>query len=198
MGEYVRLDGHLYKLGTCESLYYVRYADLAGWIAAGRVARAEGNDEPRAYLAGAYRFRFPFPDEDGPEDARLAAYGQDYQRGVTVPAPAGLLAGLDHMPVRVWLKHGLRYVGGVSVALPCPMTPEFDQVTHGPVADDPAVTIFQQRPIDGRLWVVVGCPWCGALVRLEEAEAARLADRLPADHAEFGRRIRAGYAGGEG
>ena len=62
MGEYAtRKDiGERIKIGTCESMYYLR-ADQA------REVYAEpGNVDPIADAA-AIRFRFPFPDEDGIE-----------------------------------------------------------------------------------------------------------------------------------
>ena len=61
-----------------------------------------GNLEPADYLSGQpFRFRFPFPDEDRQTDReRLAVYGANYERGVVVTAPAGILAGVEHMGAR--------------------------------------------------------------------------------------------------
>jgi hypothetical protein len=50
MGEYATYNGENIKLGTCESMYYLR-ADQRHLISG---YRFDGGD----------RFRFPFPDED--------------------------------------------------------------------------------------------------------------------------------------
>jgi hypothetical protein len=200
MGEYIQLDGRPYKIGTCESLYYVRYTDLADWIAAGRAQRDPGNADPAVYLNGAHRFRFPFPDEDGAETTRLAAYVQSYERGLTVRADSALLEGVAHLDVDKWLRPGELDHGGCNVYLPCPYDTEaFDHLRHSPVGDARFVSIVQQRPFDGCLWTVVRCPFCGALWRLTSDQAQVLAGNIRADqqhdarYAELARRIIAGY-----
>ena len=58
MGEYAirKQDGERIKIGTCESMYYLRYEDRE------RVAKLSGNVDP-ANETGLF-WRLPFPDED--------------------------------------------------------------------------------------------------------------------------------------
>lgn len=206
MGEYVLLDGRPVKLGTLESLYYVRFMDLVGWLAAGRVARLDGNLEPAEYLTGQpYRFRFPFPDEDGDEQTRLTAYGNNYDRGVVVSAPAGILEGIEHIDLTHWVKAGDSPYG-MGVFTPCPAGPDGDKLSPSmrPLPGVDLITVKQQRPLDGLLWTVCGCAWCGALWRLDAAAAARLAEHMrasyPGDDLRQGiaERMMAGYVEGAG
>lgn len=198
MGEYLLLDGRPHKIGTLEDLYYCRYDDLRGWIAACRAARMAGNLPPAEYLDGAFRFRFPFPDEDGVDGALRAALDA-YDRGVTVRAPAALFADVEHQAVTKYLRPVGLDMGGVNVFLPCPYGPDIDTVSHSPVGDLRFVQIKQQRPIEGALWTVVGCAFCPALWRLPREQAVLLAECIRADHPhdvnflELARRIVAGY-----
>jgi len=200
MGEYISVDGiGQIKLGTCESLYYVRYTDLARWVREGRTHQVDGNDEPAEYLKGAYRFRFPFPDEDSENvDERLDNYGREYNRHLTVQVfPEHMYAEAEHMRIVQWLRpKGYNdWQGGVQYALPCPQGPE----VNPDLGERRYLSIVQQRPVEGRLWCVVACAFCGCLWRLEEASAARLAEhitRTRPDQAELARRIVAGYAEG--
>ena len=212
MGEYILLDGQAVKLGTLESLYYVRFTDLVEWIDAGRAAPMAGNLPPAEYLRGQpFRFRFPFPDEDLATDAqRLDAYGSNYDRGVVVIAPAGILDGVEHLDINHWVTAGdSRY--GIAMFSPCPAGPDADRgymgvlkLGHKMVPDVTIITVKQQRPVDGRLWVVVGCAWCGALLRLDVEHAAQLAAHIsahyPGDALRQGiaERIMAGYVDGAG
>lgn len=68
MGEYIQCGKDEIKIGTCEDLYYVRYATLARLAQLNSVRQAPGNCTPKEYLTAgndAFRFRFPWPDEDG-------------------------------------------------------------------------------------------------------------------------------------
>ncbi len=62
MGEYAERisDGEEVKIGTCESMYYLRFEDR------NKVRHVSGNVNPsRDSEAGQLLFRLPFPDEDG-------------------------------------------------------------------------------------------------------------------------------------
>lgn len=204
MGEYICLDGATIKIGVCENLW-IRYSDLAEWVATGRAQRVPGNAEPVAYLQGGYRFRFPFPDEDGPEADRLATYDHNTERGILLPWPESLPHTWAHDTVRITLPmsgDGPDWVKGeAGIVLPCPWAENSDWRHYG---DRPgtAVVLKQQRPFGGQLWAVVGCPYCGALWRVDPATAQTWAAYL-ADYAgegpqydglgEIVRRILAGY-----
>ena len=199
MGEYIRVDGigHL-KIGTCESLY-LRYADLAQWVRDGKAHRVDGNDDPAEYLKGAYRFRFPFPDEDAETvEDRIARYERDYDRHLTVQVlPEHIYPEAEHMRIVQWLRpRGYKdWQGGVQYAVPCPQGPE----VNPDLGELRYLSIVQQKPVEERLWTVVGCAFCGVLWRLEESSALHLAEYITAhypQHTELARRIMAGYQEG--
>lgn len=213
MGEYILLDGQPYKLGTVEDLYYCRYADLVEWINAGRAAKMPGNDDPADYLAGAYRFRFPFPDEDKPERLRLAIYDREYDRGVLIPYPPELLTSeIDHYQASVVIQtyHNRPLPLRAWGRLPCPLSPAGanfyptialqNQAGYG-LSDRVAfVELVQQRPLDGMLWPIFRCPWCGTRWRVTHDEAVKIAAHAQAkapglDLEETMRRMLAGYDG---
>lgn len=65
MGELLLFDGDVVKAGTCEDLFYIRYQEMFDLNAAGRLKQYGSNETPETYLGGEFRFRFPFPWEDG-------------------------------------------------------------------------------------------------------------------------------------
>lgn len=181
MGEYIELQDpvtgvwQVAKLGTCEDLFYVRYTDLRAAVDAGRTRFYVGNLEPAAYLRteDGFRFRFPFPDEDG-----AAWTYENYDRGVLLYAPAGFVADVEHRR----MFHSCAPRGGgynVNVAHPCPQAPEFATYPHQTSTRDwdyTLVELCQQRPIAGALWAVLRCAYCGARFRLDHRDARVLAD----------------------
>lgn len=213
MGEHILLDGQVVKIGTCENLYYCRYGDLAEWIAAGRVGYVPGNAQPAQYLAGAYRFRFPFPNEDGAEYERHAAYAADYDRGVLIPYPPELVQEAEHHTVTAEIRGYRPFRQYSRFAAPCPLSANkpawfapsieptwFESAIEPASAGAPWVELVQQRPLDGVLWPVFRCPWCYARWRVEREEAERIAahaldtaPKLRLD--ELMRRMLAGYDG---
>jgi len=193
MGEYVLWRGRLTKLGTLEDLFYVRYSDLVGGIALGLAAKDRNSAAPAEYLAGPFRFRFPFPDED----RAAGAPGYDdwnYTRGVTLPWPEGLESGPEHNTV--WVNApaiGEGYTLTAAAQLACPQDPaapaELWHTNGGRV-----LQLIQQRPVEGALWAVCRCPYCGALWRLPPGDGEALAAAIEAEQPELAARIREGYA----
>lgn len=215
MGEYIKLDGQHYKLGTCEDLYYVRLEQLQRWIAEGRTASLPGNLEPREYLDGSFRFRFPFPWEDPitnfniPHGADpVSSQNFDYGFGVSLDAEFGGVE-FDHSPIYSHIKaHGGGY--GLNVKLPCPQSKEWlscsvrTEYKSEWEGRSSYIQIVQQRPCEGNIWTVVRCGHCGAKVRLSPSEGTLLAVYLRGRYsdtypdksdtfAEIANRIEAGY-----
>lgn len=77
MGEYARYKGEEIKIGTCESMYYLR-ADQR------HLVEALPNNVDPVKDAGEIRFRFPFPDEDACEPGG-DFHGHDFDRKVWLP-----------------------------------------------------------------------------------------------------------------
>lgn len=158
MGEYVNLDGVTVKLGTCEDLFYTRFDQLKAAIAAGSVASLSGNLDPADYLGDEFRFRFPFPDEDG---VAIGAY-DPYNRAVAMTAPAELVKNMEHDSVSMHF-HAQGGGHGVTVFATCPQSPR-SKGSASPLK--PVLELVQQRPIEGELFAVVQCPYCQYKARL--------------------------------
>lgn len=209
MGEYVKLDGKGYKLGTCEDLYYVRYEQLAGWIKERRVEETIGNLPPREYMGGAFRFRFPFPNEDHCRDFNGPEVDFDYGLGVSLPDDLDFDIEHDRISTNIKAKSG-DY--GINASLPCPQSKDWaalpkeinscvGQTWTGRTS---YIEIVQQRPFEGSLWTVIRCAHCGARIRLNVENGTLLACYLRGRHCdtypgqasfwtEVANRIEAGY-----
>lgn len=160
MGEYARYLGQEVKIGTCESMYYLR-ADQA-W----KVTALPGNVDPTSSRDRAsLRFRFPFPSEDG-----TAPGAFDYPLpDVVVSYPADLPA--EHGDVMIETPKGASR--RMSAMLPCPMVAP--ALWHSYVrAFTPAVRIAYQgvRGEHGALAVIVECAYCNGMWNLPEWEHA--------------------------
>ena len=189
MGEYATYRGESIKIGTCESMYYLR-ADQRGLIGGYQ-------------FDGSERFRFPFPDEDTIEPGHF----DDYDRGVRIP---------DWTLPDAFTGHGslqFKHERGYLLSLDCP---EGEHATHTPhdyglasqfkPSRDTTVSglhvgrngwngqpvVRQQKVVGGLLVTVVACGACDAAWRLETIEEARPvieAFRTEADAWEFRRDV---------
>lgn len=176
MGEYIRLDGEPSKLGTCECLGYWRFEQYASCLTGGRLEHQPGNDEPIEYTKGGSRFRFPFPNEDS--IAPGAFDGLDKGQNILVPKSLGLNIE-DHRELCHHV-HSPNGGGGFNLFYPCPASKDWKpgefRTSVGPHAFETHdfLTIVQQRPLDGQLWTVVQCAYCGSTVRVPEEDAHKL------------------------
>ena len=160
MGEYAKRksDGQEIKIGTCESMYYLRYDDR------NMVYPLPGSLNP-AKEKGLF-FRLPFPDEDKFQPGDY----QDHNRGLRLYDKNGDFADdtTADSPGTIQLKHEC----GLLVNVPC---------YHGvklPEASADIKTFWNGKSwflelssvklhTDGKLWPVVRCRHCGKLWRYE-------------------------------
>lgn len=171
MGEYIMLaSGEHVKIGTCEDLFYISLPRLRREVEAG-ATECIGNLPPVDYLdpAGGWRYRFPWPDEDGT--------GADYMRAMVVPTPPAWFPEREHDR----LAHGVsaisqRPAGGYRVTIwtPCPLSGEPMECSSVPQI----VEIYEQKQVDGLVWTIARCPYCGALWRVPPAQAGELVAHL--------------------
>ena len=173
MGEYVNLNGESIKLGTCENLYYVTYDEMVD--IAGRAKKQNGNLDPKEYLkeSNGFRYRFPFPYQH-------YQYSEDehnYDMGYVISAPVEWKKELDsHQRVCFGLQPKYSHSYNINAFVTCPMSPDarpenYSQGgTHGFY-----VEVIQQKIVNGCLWSVVRCPYCGAAWRLERESVEELA-----------------------
>lgn len=170
MGEYAKRlsDGQDVKIGTCESMYYLRYDQRQ------KVGAQRGNVDPNSLDALNIRFRFPFPDEDQVEPGEFENYG----RSIQVP---GYAAAKD-------VDHGLVQFSaqaGYLVSLPCPEGPSSHGFKVHRNGFSGAVKMAQQKLLaDGRVVPILECGGCGSAWRVEddaEIQAIAVAFRGEAD-----------------
>ena len=188
MGEYASVQGERIKLGTCESLYYVRHDQLH---------LLDKAADRSLYGGGSFRFRFPFLDEDGKAPGDF----DNYDRGLSLPFGAKPGAAWAQDPEHHDAKwHSINSAGAynVNVRVPCPVAIDRDIYQTSPIPERHPVEIVAQKPVGGELWTVLRCGWCGSMWRIDAEGAGELAVKLydiGGDYwPEIGRRIAQGYA----
>lgn len=168
MGEYANYNGNEIKIGTCESMYYLR-ADQAHKVTpiAGSVDPIRDADE--------LRFRFPFPDEDSIEPGHF----DDHNRGVRIP---------DWRIPEEWTGHSsVQFTASAGYVLSIPCPEQFGQpgftvempngLSVGRNGFNGGPVVRQQRYADGDLLTIVACGACDAAWRLPtKAAAAEVAE----------------------
>lgn len=159
MGEYIDLgNGNKFKLGTCEDLYYARRDQLENLV--------PRLPELKEYLGTAWRYRFPWPDEDG--DMLCPDYRHDRTFRVTVNLPDNC----DHD--RICCSTGANY--NVNLFAPCPNqdNTNFRNIDHS--GRYPLYEIAAQKYTEeGDPITILRCGYCKSMFRLqdENAEAVR-------------------------
>jgi hypothetical protein len=154
MGEYASFNGQEIKIGTCESMYYLRARQRMF------VRALAGNVDVRGKDALCVRFRFPWPDEDKVEPGAF----QDHDRAITAHG-IDVPEGVDHNTVQ------FRANAGYLLSLPCPEGPSTHGIKIHRNGFGGAVRLTQQKLLaDGRIVPVCCCGGCGAAWRLEEPD----------------------------
>lgn len=104
MGEYAtrRDNGERIKIGTCESMYYLRHDQRH------KVRAESGNVDP-VHDAASIRFRFPWPDEDAIEPGNFEDYARKMRVDGLTPS-----AAVEHDSIQFSAP------AGYLVSLPCP------------------------------------------------------------------------------
>lgn len=189
MGEYAKFNGQEVKIGTCETMYYLRYEDRT------RVQAIPHSLDP--VKCQNLFWRLPFPDEDG----TAPGHYQDYKRGLRlfkmVPDHMGREYAEDFAdpetvsdPGIIQLRHN---DSGLLLNVPC---------YHGaqlPEVREPMRAFWNgkghsfelahvKNTADRGLLPVVRCRHCGHMWRYEWAEI------LPFIHCEVMRRRLTEYA----
>jgi hypothetical protein len=193
MGEYLKVNSKTIKVGTCEDLFYARLSDLQEIEALSISEQLEGNDSVQGYLdpKNGYRYRFPFPEEDG---LGAGSY-EKYDKGFAVTIDSHSAPQLyEFLRGKEWehntLCHSASVNGGynVNLIIPCPLSIDFPKnirmSCNGP---SNVIEIIQQKQVEGQLWTVIRCGYCKAAIRLAPEAAAELANVLNLDADNFDR-----------
>jgi hypothetical protein len=185
MGEYANFNGESVKIGTCESMYYLRFDQRA-------LVQKQAHSLDPVECVDELRFRFPWPDEDDctPGDVRFSENG--FERSVAVP---GFVADADveHSTVQFASTRPTGYV----VSLPCPESSAYGDAERGGrlapfgglhvhrngFSGAVLLTATRYRPGIG-LVPVLKCGGCGSMWRVEDVagiERIAVAFRSAAD-----------------
>lgn len=182
MGEYGKYQGRQIKLGTCESMYYLRESQR------GLIQAESGSVNVNSSDRFEIRFRFPWPDED---DVAPGAF-DPYDRGVpALGFPAAQCC--EHYDVQFASSRT-----GYLIALPCPEGPHARSDIRVMRNGFQGASVLCQQKIlrDGRIVPVLRCGGCGAMWREEDAErieALMVAFRSEADRWARGDAARAAF-----
>lgn len=167
MGEYLTIAGKSVKIGTCENMYYATFRQLKN-------CKAKGINE---YLnpENGYRYRFPFPDEDG---RKLGDY-ENYDRGVLFQVPRS--TGVEICHDTIFLRtdnfsRGTNNPPAVGFRVPCVQSDKFpvEKFDWDKTSERVIFEVVQQKQVDGQLWTIVRCPYCGELSRIDAKEAVAI------------------------
>ena len=153
MGEYAKYKGESVKIGTCESMYYLRYDQSH------LVQPESGNVDP-VKDAESIRFRFPFPEEDNVEPGHFDPYNKAIWLHIDAPTE------IEHYSIQFNNK------AGILVSLPCPYSKEAKEskINYGFNGYRGGVGISQQRKQGEQLMLVCDCGACGAKWRMVSIE----------------------------
>jgi hypothetical protein len=166
MGEYVKnIQGEEVKIGTCENLYYCRYSDKEMLLNAD-----EYFDEKNGF-----RYRFPFPDEDNKFPGDYDPYGRGFEVLLLEECSPTLI---DDLREENYHHNTLTHnVNNMNIFVPCPLSHGFSLKTSAGGPQN-VVKIVQQKLVEGNLWTVIECGYCGAKVRIDLYQAQELCNSI--------------------
>lgn len=195
MGQYYKKDR---KIGTCESMYYMRRAE------AQELARIGEKDDDgvsfKEYLTdNVTRWRFPWPSEDIdstlPRDmdgGRLDLINKNPYEGQGFTVPASALGRDEIQHTRLCMPmHDKKGVQGFNVFIPCPYSQAFkDQgittSTGAPVntprlrvvaeadREDPPADSARALPTTRSLYTIFACAICDSNQRFDHDSTAKI------------------------
>lgn len=158
------------KIGTCESMYYMRLVEAQALAAMG--AKDDDGIPFKEYLAdNVTRFRFPFPDEDDGLQTDNPRY--DFERGYLVPAGD---VEINHSTITV----ANQFKGGgnnVNILLACPYSQEFKDArikTSTGGAGPQMLEVLYEGIRDGEVKTVFACARCGAQQRFSSDDVEKI------------------------
>ncbi len=155
MGEFALYRGERVKIGTCDSMYYLRWEDRH------KVKATSGSVNPVKDLG--LRFRLPFPDEDNEEPGGYCK--QPFARGSVLAAGFSFPDSVEN-PGTVQMHHG----GGLLVNVKCyhgEKLPEGNQ-DFSAAWNGKSPSHYELRHVkttqEGVI-PVIGCRWCREMWR---------------------------------
>jgi len=158
------------KIGTCESMYYMRLEEAQQLARMG--AKHDDDINFKEYLQdNATMFRFPFPDEDNgiPENC-------EFDRGVKIPAGR---IDVRHDEVVIW-NENKKGGNGMNIFIPCPHSNAFKdkniKLSIGGTGEQYLYIRFQAIR-DGKEKTIFNCARGGQLQRFDDDIIAKIKER---------------------
>lgn len=164
MGEYAKYGTQRIKIGTCESMYYLRYEDRH------KVAK-EANSLDAGTELNLF-WRLPFPDEDGIQPGGY----RDYRRGLGLyrQGPAGAEWFSDETTASNPGLIQLRHESGLLVNVPCYHGEKLPELGEGAKAFWNEKGHFYElahlKNTEAGVFPVIRCQWCAKMWRCEWSE----------------------------
>jgi len=170
MGEYLCFNGRQYKIGTCESLYYIRHDELK------EIAELHQRDESGTLITDylqpkIFFYRFPWPDEDG-QDVSYSD-NRDYSRKYTIANP-GIETAHNTVACHIKAEGG---GFGLNVMIPCPADTEAFKnsgLRSSPINITPLHIAFEKYDENGSPLTILGCGYCRQMFRITEDDAEKV------------------------
>lgn len=177
MGEYVRYKGEDVKIGTCETMYYTSYQKFVKALPF--MKKIDGNIEPVLYLKeNGIFWRFPFPQDD---NKNFGETDSDYDHSLQIMISKELYESFElqgHANKTISLQPNC---GGhnINIQIPCPYSEDFKTVKsyhktggyfEGSKGLYALLSLRYQKHIDGKLYPVVECPYCGSMWTVDTRE----------------------------
>lgn len=204
MEDYIKIKVHddIVNIGTCEGLYNTRLDQLYELVSNGHTKQFPGCLPPDEYLKPEkWRYRFPFPDEDGIEIGKY----EPYDRGVIVNLRRGFGTHLRDILLNGEWKHTTitHDVGKITIkGIPCLYDPGFHRVglSIDGVREHIVELVGTVLMDDGReIWPVIRCPYCKSIFQPwnhlgKELYTAAEFNEPILFYRELAKRIRRGYS----
>lgn len=162
MGQYYKKS----KIGTCESMYYMRLSE-AQELAKHGAADDDGIKFSDYLTDGRTKWRFPFPDEDAgiPDDCK-------YNKSFMIPS-----GDIEVGHGEICISNNIDGGNNVNIFLPCPYSKEFKEAgirtsTGGPGQQMLKVVMEGMR--DGKVKTIFECARCGEMQRFSDDDVEKI------------------------
>jgi len=172
MGQYYKGQ----KIGTCESMYYLRLED------AKKLALMGACDDDKISFKSmltdnATMFRFPFPNEDAKAKAGLLLNIDNHSPSFSIPA--GVLDDVGHSTICV-SNNQEDGTHNINIFLPCPYSKEFREQgikTSMDGAGEQFLLVKMQAMRGNEEKTIFSCARCSQLQRFSNDDIVKLKER---------------------
>ena len=157
MGQYYQGN----KIGTCESMYYMRLSEAQKLANQGAVD--DDGIKFKDYLSdGITKFRFPFPDEDEGIPG-MCQFDKSFM------IPAGEIKDIGH--TEICISNSIQRGNNVNIFLPCPNSEEFKKLgikTSSGGVGTQYLLVMMEGIREGKKKTIFECARCHQMQRFSD------------------------------